>query len=301
MEVKDLQDLPIDPSFLQFIKIILIVAATYVLSTVLRIILDKLAERFPARRLFFKRLQPLSQFGGYAIATYLIVQIISPDKTTLLTMLGAMGLAIGLAAQDLLKDLIGGIVVLVDTSFQVGDRIRVEEIYGEVTKIGLRSTRITTLDNEMVTIPNSKLLQADIVNASDGLVESSVTTHIYVPSHADLDHIETIVREAVLTSKLTYIKEPVTIAIEDTVQDGEAISHLTIRAYAYDARYEEMFVTDITRRVKKVIYERGLFDTDEDEIEQYDKRIDSALADTLMAMGARFAYRRPALSQQNGR
>lgn len=296
-----MQDLPIDASFFKVANIVLIIAVTYILSTIIRIVLDKLAERFPARRLFFKRLQPMAQFGSYAIGVYFVIQVVSPDKDSLMAMLLSMGFAIGLAAQDLLKDLIGGIVVLVDTSFQVGDRIRVEEIYGEVTKIGLRSTKIATLDNEMVTIPNSKLLQADIINASDGLVESSVTTHLYVPSHADLDNIETIVREAVLTSKLTYIKEPVTIAIEDTVQDGEAVTHLTIRAYAYDARYEEMFVSDITRRVKKVVYERGLFDMDEDSTAPYDKRIDSALADTLIAMGARFAYQRPALSQQNGR
>ena len=298
--MENIQDLPIDPSLSKFISIVLIVAATYLLSTTIRVVLDKLSERFPARRLLFKRLQPISQFGGYAIAVYFIVQIVSPDRDSLMVMLGSMGLAIGLAAQDLLKDLIGGIVVLVDTSFQIGDRIRIEEVYGEVTKIGLRSTRIATLDNEMVTIPNSKLLQADIINASDGAVESSVTTNIYVPSNADLEAVETIVREAVLTSKLTYVKQPITITVKDNVLDGEAVSHLTIRAYAFDARYEEQFVTDITRRVKKVIYERALFETDEDSSE-YDKRIDTALADTLMAMGARFAHPRPALSQRNGR
>ena len=60
-----------------------------------------------------------------------------------------------------------------------------------------------------------------------------------------------------------------------------------------------MFVTDITRRVKKIIYERNLFDIHEDS-NAYDQRIDSALADTLIAMGARFAHPRSALSQQNG-
>ncbi len=295
-----IQDLPIDPSFLLFIKLLSVIALTYTASTAVRIVLERLAERFPARRLFFKRLQPVSQFGGYAIAAYFVIQIISPNKESLLAMLVSMGFAIGLAAQDLLKDLIGGIVVLVDTSFQVGDRIRIDDFYGEVTKIGLRSTKIATLDNEVVTIPNSKLLQAEIVNASDGLVESSVTTHLYVPSHVDLEAFEAIVREAVLTSKLTYIKQPITITVEDTVQDGEAISHLTVRAYAFDARYEETFVTDITRRVKKVIYERELFETD-DNAGEYDKRIDTTLADTLMAIGARFAHPRPAMSQQNGR
>lgn len=296
----NIQDLPIDPSLSKLIYIVLIIAATYILAATLRFVLERLAERFPARRLFFKRILPVSQFGGYAIAIYFIVQIISPNKETLWAMMASMGLAIGLAAQDLLKDLIGGIVVLIDTSFQVGDRIRIDDTYGEVIKIGLRSTRIATLDNEVVTIPNSKLLQADIVNASDGSVESSVTTHMYVPSHADLDAVESIIHEAVLTSKLAYVKQPITITVADTVQDGEAVSHLTIRAYAFDARYEEMFVTDITRRVKKVIYERDLFETNEDS-NVYDKRIDSALADTLMAMGARFAHSRPALSQQNGR
>ncbi len=196
----------LDTSLFKIVALVLIILGTVVLSITIRFVLERLAERFPARRLFFKRLLPVAQFGGYAVAAYFVIQIISPNKESLLAMLYASGFALGLAAQDLLKDLIGGIVVLVDTSFQVGDRIRIDDFYGEVTKIGLRSTKLATLDNEMVTIPNSKLLQADIVNASDGLVESSVTTHIYVPSSADLELVESIVREAVLTSKLTYTK-----------------------------------------------------------------------------------------------
>lgn len=297
MELKMTENLPIDPSFLQVLNILLIIAVAYALATVVRIVLERLSNRFAARRLFFKRLQPFFQISGYAMAAYFIIRIISPNKESLLAMLYAMGFAIGLAAQDLLKDLIGGIVVLVDASFQVGDRIRVGDFYGEVTKIGLRSTKLETLAHEAVTIPNSTLLQADIANVSDGLVESGVTMHIYVPSHADLDIIETMVREAVLTSKLTYTKKPITISVKDTVQEGETMSDLEIRAYVYDARYAEMFVTDITRRVKKVIYQQSLFDTDANAA---NTPMDSVLADTLMAMGARFARHQPVASQHNG-
>ena len=115
---KTAQDIALNPTLLQGLTIVLIIALTYEVTRGITYLLERLAARLPARRLFFKRLQPFFQIVGYSMPAYLIIRIISPDQTSRLAMLYAAGFAIGFAAQDLLKDLIGGIVVLVDTSFQ---------------------------------------------------------------------------------------------------------------------------------------------------------------------------------------
>ena len=88
------------------------------------------------------------------------------DVGALLAGLGIGGLAMALAAQDTVKNLFGGIMVFVDKPFKIKDRIKVGGYDGTITEIGLRSTRLTTLEGRMVTIPNSVFTSSFIENVS---------------------------------------------------------------------------------------------------------------------------------------
>lgn len=94
-----------------------------------------------------------------------IIQIIS-DKplTSIIAGLGIGGLAVALAAQDSLKNIFGSLVLFVDKPFEFGDRIVVDGHDGPVEEVGLRSTRIRTLDGHLVTIPNGELANKTIKN-----------------------------------------------------------------------------------------------------------------------------------------
>ncbi|MDR0845574.1 MAG: mechanosensitive ion channel family protein [Tannerella sp.] len=86
------------------------------------------------------------------------------EVTTLLGTLGIGGIAFALAAQDTIKNIFGGITILVDQTFSIGDTIRFDTIEGTVEDIGLRSTRIRTHDKWLVTIPNYKITDAQVIN-----------------------------------------------------------------------------------------------------------------------------------------
>lgn len=94
-----------------------------------------------------------------------IIQIIS-DKplTSIIAGLGIGGLAVALAAQDSLKNIFGSLVLFVDKPFEFGDRVNIEGHDGSIEEIGLRSTRIRTLDGHLVTIPNGELANKTIKN-----------------------------------------------------------------------------------------------------------------------------------------
>ncbi len=85
--------------------------------------------------------------------------------TPLLTSLGIAGLAVGLALQDTLKNIMGGISLVLDKNFTTGDIVKLDtgEV-GEVIDIGLRSTKIKTYDNELLIIPNGVLSNLRIIN-----------------------------------------------------------------------------------------------------------------------------------------
>ncbi len=86
------------------------------------------------------------------------------DVTALLAGLGLSGLAIALAAQDLLKNLFGSVTVLLDRPFHTGDWIKIGDVEGVVEEVGFRSTRVRTFYASLVTLPNARLIDASVDN-----------------------------------------------------------------------------------------------------------------------------------------
>lgn len=86
---------------------------------------------------------------------------------TLIAGLGIGGLAFALAAQDTIKNIFGGFTIFTDRPFRIGDRIKVDNFDGFVEDIGIRSTRIRTLEKRVITIPNYKLVETSVENISE--------------------------------------------------------------------------------------------------------------------------------------
>lgn len=99
------------------------------------------------------------------LAIVQIAQILSgKEVTSILAGLGIGGLAFALAAQDTIKNFFGSMVLLADKPFEIGDRINIDGHDGPVEEVGLRSTRIRTLDGHLVTIPNGEMANKTIWN-----------------------------------------------------------------------------------------------------------------------------------------
>ncbi|MEO0467469.1 MAG: mechanosensitive ion channel domain-containing protein [Pseudomonadota bacterium] len=100
----------------------------------------------------------------WSIAALLILDNIGADVTTLIAGLGIGGIAIGLAAQGMFRDLFSSLSIIFDKPFQVGDTIRYGETWGTVEDIGLKTTRIRERHGEQVIISNTQLLEFEIHN-----------------------------------------------------------------------------------------------------------------------------------------
>ncbi|MFM8719656.1 MAG: mechanosensitive ion channel family protein [Chthoniobacterales bacterium] len=98
------------------------------------------------------------------IAALLILQNAGYNVAGLLAGLGIGGLAVALAAKETLANLFGSIAVLMDRTFQVGDKIKQGDITGVVERIGLRSTRVRTDEGYLVSIPNQLITNAPVTN-----------------------------------------------------------------------------------------------------------------------------------------
>lgn len=122
-------------------------------------------------------LAKIVKFTIWLVALLLVVGMFMADITPILAGAGIAGIALALAAQDILGNIFGGTVIAMDKPFGVGDRIKYNALVGDVVQVGLRSTRLRTLDNRIVTIPNKKLTDNEVMNYA--LPDS--TLKIYIP------------------------------------------------------------------------------------------------------------------------
>jgi MscS family membrane protein len=93
-----------------------------------------------------------------------VTMLSNKSLTSIIAGLGVGGLAVALAAQETIKNYFGSILIFADKPFEVGDRILVDGYDGPVEKVGMRSTRIRTLEGHLVTIPNGILSNKSIEN-----------------------------------------------------------------------------------------------------------------------------------------
>ena len=93
-----------------------------------------------------------------------VVSILGVQTSSLVALLGAAGLAVGLALQGSLSNFAGGVLVLVFKPFQVGDYIEAQDVSGTVKKIEIFNTILATLDNKKVVLPNGNLSNDVIIN-----------------------------------------------------------------------------------------------------------------------------------------
>jgi small-conductance mechanosensitive channel len=127
--------------------------------------------------------------GGLVLLSSLGIAI-----TPLLTALGVGGLALALALQDTLSNLFAGMHLLADRPIRVGDYVRlsVESVEGHVVDVGWRSTRVRTLQNNVVIVPNSKVAQSVIINYELPESRMALSIRVSVDSAADPDRVEAL-------------------------------------------------------------------------------------------------------------
>ncbi len=111
-----------------------------------------------------------------AVGAVLVAGLFGISWTALLTVLGAAGLALSLSMQDLLKNVIAGIYILLEQPFRIGDRITVQEATGEVRGIGLRTTILRTDEGLQMIVPNSVVLNEIVTNRSVSDLQRQIIT-----------------------------------------------------------------------------------------------------------------------------
>lgn len=173
-------------------------------------ILSRIRDRFDiieARTLpLFDLLLTLVVIGAAAYALFMVWEI---DPTAWLASAGVIGIAVGFAARDTLANLFAGFFIIADAPYKLGDYIVLDGgERGEVTKVGIRSTRLMTRDDVEVTVPNSEMANSKIYNESGGRwVKFRIRLKVGVAYGSDVDEVVEVL-EAVAKDHPSVCADP---------------------------------------------------------------------------------------------
>ena len=241
-----------------FWAIVIFIIGIFLIKFVTKV-LELFAERSAKYRISIKGIVPVVRILGWSLVVYVVISgVFQPPAATLLAVAASLGIAIGFAAQDIFKNIFGGIMILFDRPFQVGDKIEAGQYYGEVVKIGLRSTRIVTADDSLVSIPNGDIMTRSVSNSNTGEANCQVVAEIYLPITVDTEKVRQIATEAAQVSKYIYLDKPIAVLFFNEVKERRSYFKMRLKAYVMDIRYEFSFKSDMTELVIKELLKQKI-------------------------------------------
>ena len=197
--------------YLQIVNFFLIIAGTWFLIKFVDAFLSNyihpLTQKTSSKTddALYPLIKRFANFIIYVIAIAMVLHTLGFQITSLLAGLGIGGLAFALAAQDILSNLFGGLAILSDKPFKVGDRIKVDTYDGFVKQIGVRTTVLETFGGTNIIIPNSKIADTYMENVSreDARRVKVILGLEYSTSTKKLEQAKKILKEVIKKNKST--------------------------------------------------------------------------------------------------
>jgi MscS family membrane protein len=195
--------------YIAFITLITILIIRLI-DTLLKHAVESRAQKTSTtlNKAIFPILQRLVMIVILFISTVIALGHFGVDVSSLLVFLGGGSVAIALAAQDTLANMIAGFVIMLDRPFRVGDRIKLPsgEI-GDVYEIGLRSTKVLDLDNNSIVSPNAELTKTKLINYSYPANDIRILVSVNIAYGTSIDRAKEIMFD-VARQSVDLLKQP---------------------------------------------------------------------------------------------
>ena len=162
----------------------------------------------------------LIKYFVYIIATLLALQAVGVQLSLLLAGSAALLVGIGLGLQQTFKDLVSGLILLFEGNVTVGDIIEVNALIGRVTAIGLRTSKIESRDAITFIVPNSRLLEDNVINWSHNKKLTRFNIPLSVSYDCDPDKVKKILLECVRGNRDVVEKPGPFVRLQDFGENG---------------------------------------------------------------------------------
>ena len=208
-------------------------------------------------------LQKIAKYLIWFTGLLYVLTLFEINITPLIAGAGIFGIAIALAAQDLFSNFFGGAVIITDQPFKVGDRVLINDILGDVTHIGPRSTRIITLDSDVVTIPNNKITTSVVRNFSLPSPQVRIQIPVSVAYGTEIELVKTTltrIADDAIKNKSDIITEFPLPSVYLTKMDKSAMS-FELTVYAREFKHNSVIRDFLNTRIIEEFRKEGIIFT----------------------------------------
>ena len=237
-------------------KIVIAVLIWFIGKKIIRV-LDKLVKKILDRSTLDKGVVnfvvSVLKFVMYAILIMIVVDKLGFQTTSLLTLFGSAALAIGMSLQGSLSNFAGGILILIFKPFKVGDYIIVGTNEGTVKSIEILYTRLVTIDNKVVMLPNGSLSNSSIVNVGAENTRR-IDIQIGIGYSSDIPKAKKLL-EQVINSEKGILKDKDILVVVKSLD--ESCVTLETRAWVNTADYWNVRF-NLLERYKNIFDENGI-------------------------------------------
>ena len=190
----------------------------------------------------------------YIFAVLTVADQLKINITSLLAGVGFIGLALSFAAKDTVGNIISGVVIIIDVPFKEGDWISLGEMHATVTEIRLRTTVLTTFDNEMVVVPNMQISQERIVNYTI-TPKSRIKVSIGIAYKEDIQRARNILLETVKGDERILLDPSPNVIVTDL---GASSVNMQLRFWTEDPLLKFGLMWEYTEKCKQAMDRAGI-------------------------------------------
>ncbi len=198
----------------------------------------------------------LRSFLSVALKILVIITVLSMvgvQMTSFIAMLGAAGLAIGLALQGTLQNVAGGVIILLFKPFKVGDFIEAQGFTGTVAEIQIFNTLLTTVDNKVVFIPNGSLATGSLTNYSK--MEIRRVDWVFSIAYGETWERANTAIQALIDADERILKEPASFVALSKLNSSSV--DLVVRCWVNAADYWPVFF-DMNKKLYESFHAAGI-------------------------------------------
>jgi small conductance mechanosensitive channel len=167
---------------------------------------------------------------------------------------GVVGLAVGFAAQATIANVLSGFGIFINDLYRKGHWVKVADHYGEVAEITLRTTKIRTLDNTCISVPNSLITSSPVINYSEQ-GKLRLTVHLSIGYDESIAHAREVLIEAVQAVK-GVLKKPEPLVVVKEL--GNSAVHLMVRVWVSEPGFEQKYSFLLTEVCKDALDKAGI-------------------------------------------
>ncbi|MFW6117355.1 MAG: mechanosensitive ion channel family protein [Thermoproteota archaeon] len=243
---------------LKTVEIAAVVVAIFLFTRVVSRIIEEIQERRNLERRIGRQINIFFKYLVYGVGFLVILSLLGVDVTVIATSLGVMGIAVGFVAKDIMANFLSGIFLIFEKAYQVNDVVKINDVYGIVRLMKLRTTPIKTFDGNIVTLSNSKIASSTIINMTSGSEKMQTSISVKLGYKENFEEVKRLMKETASQVEGVYIDEDYDVRFEVS-EIGKRYHGLRLTMYFYvDPHREPWIKSGVLERINRILVESGV-------------------------------------------